>query len=272
VAFDPIMVFPQGNFSSAAMAALRAGGYLAAINTTCFPRDEAEAEPLTIGDLLRPAIAKFHGFPLFPRRYPGSFMDAAFDMFVGRPVLLVQHAGDFRDGYRQLEAFVDGLRKLEPTLTWGGLADQLMQTCMASVVDEHSMRVRFFTHQFRFRNPRSTRIDLSFSKEEPEPHRIADVLVGGRSVPFAMANGLLTFAHQVDAGQLLEVRVVDMPRSPARATGRGGVAHTVGVSLRRGLSELRDNTLAKHPRLLAAATGLARRMKVTGEDDAKARG
>ena len=37
VAFDPVMVFPQGKFSTAAMSALRTGGYLAAVNTSCFP-------------------------------------------------------------------------------------------------------------------------------------------------------------------------------------------------------------------------------------------
>jgi hypothetical protein len=198
-------------------------------------------------------------------------MDAAFDIFIGRPILLVQHTADFRDGYRQLESFVSGLLELEPALKWGALTDQLMQTCMASVVDERSMRVRFFTRQFRFRNPRSTRINLSFSKEEPDPSKIASVLVDGTSEPFAIENGLLTFAHQVDAGRLVDVRILDVPRSPARAAGRGGVAHTVGVSVRRGLSEFRDNALAKHPRLLAIATELARRMKVTGKDDAETR-
>jgi hypothetical protein len=66
---------------------------------------------------------------------------------------------------------------------------------------------------------------------------------------------------------VIEVRVVDRPRVPARSAKNLGVAHTVGVAARRALSELRDNLLTRYPRLLAAATGLAARMKVTGKGD-----
>ena len=262
VAFDPVMVFPQGKFSTAAMSALRTGGYLAAVNTSCFPGG-GEAEPLTIADFLRPAITKFHGFPLFQRRYPRRLIDSAFDIFLGRPALLVQHAEDFRDGYRQLEEYVGGLRKLEPTLTWGPLTDQLRTTCMtAGSVDRRSKRVRFFTRHFRFTNRQSS--NLMLSKEEPDPSRVSAVLVNGTRVPFAVDKGLLTFEHRADAGQLVDVRILDRPRSPARVSGRAGVAHTVSVGVRRGLSEFRDNALARHPRLLTIAKELARRMKVTG--------
>jgi hypothetical protein len=112
---------------------------------------------------------------------------------------------------------------------------------------------------------------LVLSKEEPDPSRISGVLVDGTSVPFAVEKGLVTFEHRADAGQLVDVRILDRPRPSARVSGRGGVAHTVGVSVRRGLSEFRDNALAKHPRLLALARELARRMKVTGIDNTEKR-
>jgi hypothetical protein len=261
LAFDPIMVFPQGRFSTAAMMALRANGYLAAVNTTCFPID-AEVMPLTIGDVLRPAITKFHGFPLFQRRYPRGLFDFAFDVFLGRPVLLVQHHEDFRDGYQRLEAFVSGLHKLEPRLTWGGLSSQLMQSCMMRSFSEHALEVRFFTRHFRIKNPRSTRASLAFSKEEPDASAISEVLIDGSSVPFSFKNDLLTFEHQADASQAIDVRVLDKPRPPTRTRKWPGVTHSVGVPMRRALSEFRDNTLVKHPRLLATATKLARRMKI----------
>ena len=263
LAFDPIMVFPQGRFSTSAMLALRTNGYLAAVNTTSFPTN-AGAEPLTIADFLRPAITKFHGFPLFQRRYPRRLIDFAFDVFLGRPVLLVQHHEDFRDGYQRLEEFVKGLHKLEPNLTWGGLSCQLMQSCMMRSLSEHSMEVRFFTRHFRFKNTQSARTGLVFSKEEPDASAISKVVVDGTSVPFSFKNGFLTFEHEADAGQVIDVRIVDRFRSSSPTRKRLGVTHTVGVPVRRALSEFRDNTLARFPRLLAAATELATRMKVTG--------
>ena len=268
--FDPIMVFPQGRFSSSAMSALRTSGYLAAVNTICFPTNVG-AEPLTIADFLRPAITKFHGFPLFQRRYPRRLIDFAFDVFLGRPVLIVQHHEDFRDGYRQLEEFVDGLRKLAPKLTWGALPDQLMRSCMIRSLAEGSVEVRFFTRQFRFKNGRSGRTGLVFSREEPDASTISSVLVDGMSVPFSVKSGFLTFEHQADAGQVIDVSILDRPRSSAPTPKRLGVTRTVAVSVRRALSELRDNALIKHPRLLAAATELATRMKVTGKDEREER-
>jgi hypothetical protein len=267
VAFEPVMVFPQGKFSRPSISALRASGYLAAVNTTCFP-SYGEAEPLTIADFLRPAIMKFDGFPVFQRRYPRLLMDFAFDAFLGKPVLIVQHHDDFREGYRPFEEFVAGLHKLEPVLSWGPLSEQLVESCMVRSVSECSMEVRFFTRQFRFKNAQTGRTAFRFSKEEPSASAVSNVLVDGVSVAFSIENGLLTFEHQVGPGQTVDVRVLDRPARPV-AHKRPDVTHTVNVSLRRALSEFRDNTLTRYPRLMTAATALATRMKVTGNDNRK---
>jgi hypothetical protein len=265
LAFDPVMVFPQGRFASPTMSVLRSSGYLAAVNTSPFPAD-AEAPPLTMADFLRPAIMKFDGFPLFQRRYPRRLIDFAFDAFLGRPMLIVQHHDDFREGFRQLEEFVAGLNKIAPKLTWGSLSDQLMQACMVRPLSEHAREVRFFTRRFSYRNGASDGAALTFTKEEPHAAAIEDVVVDGKSVPFSGGKGFLTFEHKPESGRPIEVQVVERHRAPAPSFKRASVSHTVGVSVRRALSELRDNMLVRHPRLLAAATALATRMKATGSD------
>jgi hypothetical protein len=265
VPFDPVMVFPQGNFSSSAALALRNSDYLAAVNTTGFPTDNP-AERLTIADFLRPAITKFHGFPIFQRRYPRRLADFAFDVFLGRPALIVQHHQDFRDGYRRLEAFVQGLHGIEPHLAWGPLARGLMQSCMMRSLSESTLEVRFFTRRFLFRSTAPAGTSLRFAKAEPDASSVAGVLVDGRSVPFSIENGLLVFEHRADVAQLVDVRIVPAPRASPAASKGPGVAHKVGVPLRRALSELRDNMLMAHPVLLGAATRIATRLKVTGTD------
>jgi hypothetical protein len=65
---------------------LRASDYLAAVNTSCFPEDCAP-DDLRLGDLLRPAITRFHGFPIFQRHYPKRGIDSACDLFLGKPAL-----------------------------------------------------------------------------------------------------------------------------------------------------------------------------------------
>jgi hypothetical protein len=266
--FDAVMVFPQGHFSSLALQALRASGYLATVNTTCFPTN-LDAHPLTVGDFLRPAITKFHGFPIFQRRYPKRLIDFAFDAFLGRPLLLVQHHGDFRDGYQHIETFVKALQTLDPDLGWDPLSRQLMRSCMMRSLSEQSMEIRFFTRRFQFRNPHPSRANLVFTKEEPDASTISSVLIGGRRVPFAVKDGLLTFQHHMGVGQAIDVTVVDAPGPAAPMSKPPGVTHSVGVSVRRALSEFRDQTLVRYPRLLGAATEIASRMMITGSSRSK---
>ncbi|HWE16469.1 MAG TPA: hypothetical protein VG758_04710 [Hyphomicrobiaceae bacterium] len=265
--FDAVMVFPQGHFSSLALRALRANGYLATVNTTCFPTN-LDAHPLTVGDFLRPAITKFHGFPIFQRRYPKRLIDFAFDAFLGRPLLIVQHHGDFRDGYQHIEAFVKGMQTLDPQLGWDPLSHQLMRSCMMRSLSEHSMEIRFFTRRFHFQNAHPSRTNLVFTKEEPDLSTISNVLIGGRPVPFAIKGGLLTFEHHMGAGQAIDITIVDAP-GPTAPMFKPSVTHSVGVSVRRALSEFRDQTLVRYPRLLGAATEIAARMMITGSSRSK---
>jgi hypothetical protein len=66
LAFDNIMVFPQGVFSTQATKVLKANNYLAAVNAEAVPTDFHG--PLQLASFLDPAITAFHGFPLFLRR------------------------------------------------------------------------------------------------------------------------------------------------------------------------------------------------------------
>lgn len=267
IPYEPVMVFPQGWFSSPAVLALRHNGFLAAINTSCLPTN-ADAEPLVIADFLRPAVTKFHGFPIFQRRYPRRLIDSAFDIFLGRPVFIAQHHDDFRCGYGAIEAFVNGLHEIEPTLEWQSLSSGLMKSCMVRSTSEHSAEIRFFTRCFRFRRAGVPTLpagatNIRFSKEEPAAREIDKVLVDGASVPFTFQNKLLTFDYPVDPAREISIEVLDRPRQSPLASTPPTTAQSLAVPLRRALSEFRDGALVRYPRLLAAATGLARRMQST---------
>ena len=71
-----------------------------------------------IADFLRPAITRYNGFPIFQRRYPRRLFDSAFDLFLGKPALVVEHHEYFRKGCGAMEEFVAGLYELEPALSW----------------------------------------------------------------------------------------------------------------------------------------------------------
>ena len=87
------------------------------MNTTCFPTNGG-LDDLKVGDFLRPAVTRYNGFPIFQRRYPRRLFDFAFDLFLGKPALVVEHHDYFSNGCGKLEEFVAELYKLEPALSW----------------------------------------------------------------------------------------------------------------------------------------------------------
>jgi hypothetical protein len=265
LAFEKIMIFPQGFFSSAAIPGLRSTGYFAAVNSTCFPTDSG-IDDLDLGDFLWPAITRYSGFPIFNRRYPRSVFDLLFDLFLGKPALLVEHHEYFRQGTQRLEEFVQELRRHEPNLSWPSLTSQFCRSHMRRNISEDSVEVRFFTRKLKFRSRESRPTNFIFRKDEPDPSIIKSVLVDGEIAPFSVENGLMKLEVEMKPGQTITLEIRDLERTAPLSTTRGfGLAHNAGVFLRRGLSEFRDNTLARHSGLMKVAKGIAKGLRVTGD-------
>jgi len=107
--YDPVTVFPQGRFSSVAMRALKDQGYFAAFNSTLRATD---GEELPAVEYQRPATTIYHDFPLFLRWYPKDKSYIVQDMAMGRPIILVEHHGAFRNGYKAMTDTVDWINSL----------------------------------------------------------------------------------------------------------------------------------------------------------------
>ena len=107
--YDPVIVFPQGRFSSVAMQALKDQGYFAAFNSTLRATD---GEDLPAVEYQRAATRIYHDFPLFLRRYPTDKSHFIQDHASGRPIIIVEHHGAFRNGYKTLTDLVDWVNDL----------------------------------------------------------------------------------------------------------------------------------------------------------------
>lgn len=116
--YDPVMVFPQGRFSSEAMLALKDQGYLAAFNSTLRATD---GNDLSSTEYQQPATTIYHDFPLFLRRYPENKAGFLQDLALGRPILIVEHPGAFKNGYDKLTNFIDWINGLG-TIRWKSLS------------------------------------------------------------------------------------------------------------------------------------------------------
>lgn len=107
--YDPVMVFPQGHFSSVAMKALKDKGFFAAFNSTILSTDGNK-----LADIKSqcPATMIYHDFPLFLRRYPKDKSLFVEDLELGRPIIIVEHHSAFRDGYKTITDLVDWINNL----------------------------------------------------------------------------------------------------------------------------------------------------------------
>lgn len=109
LSYDPVIVFPQGRFSTVAMQALKDQGYFAACNSTIRATDGEEPPAI---EYLKPATTIYHDFPLFLRRYPKDKSHFIQDMASGRPIIIVEHHGAFRNGYKTMTDLVDWINSL----------------------------------------------------------------------------------------------------------------------------------------------------------------
>jgi hypothetical protein len=247
--FDPVMVFPQGQFSVPALRGLQRGGLLAAVNSTCTPYAD-DATAFSIAELMAPAVTRFHGFPVFLRRYPSQQIDFAFDLLVGRPVLIAEHHQYFKGGCEQLEQFVASLQAMDPQMQWPTLEDLVQRACWQRQ-REGALELVFYTRSFCWRNAHSGAQRVKFRKYEPsaKPVRVA---VDHRQVTFSFEAGWIEFECEV-AG-LHDVQVHTEFNEPALPKLRASsVAYRSAVWSRRVLSEFRDNVLSRAPKLLKLA-------------------
>ncbi|MGB7220855.1 MAG: hypothetical protein WBD07_18790 [Vicinamibacterales bacterium] len=214
VPFDDVMVFPRGRFSAQAVAALKASGYLAAINGDVCPA----SEKATVRDLLQVAVTRFSDFPLFGRRYPRDIAEFAFDVFVGKPAVAVEHHGYFQDGYGALESFVEQLNALHDRLEWTNLATICSRAHLTKTADDGDTHVRFYTSRFTLQN------DGTAARRYQLFRRDDDV-----KIPVTL-----------NPGQMEEISVSDGIH-PAGEPWRVSDMHNAKVRARRLLGEFRDN-------------------------------
>lgn len=107
--YDRVMVFPKGRFTTTAIQAIKDAGYVAAFNSTLRPRD---GEDPPASEFALPATRHFHQFPVFLRHYPKARDALQRDFEAGRPLIIVEHHGAFRGGYRSMTDFVDWINQL----------------------------------------------------------------------------------------------------------------------------------------------------------------
>jgi hypothetical protein len=258
VPFDDVMVFPQGLFSVEAMMALKDVGYLAAVNSDVYPSTTSETLPLR--DLLDVAVTRFADFPLFGRRYPSDLAEFAFDLFLGKPALAVEHHGYFRDGYEVIGAFVERLNSLDEQLEWTNLATICSRACLSRTAMDGSVYVRFYTNRFRLTNDGAQRRNYLLLRRQMPHVPLPSITLDEREWGCEPEDGYLKIQLSLNAGQTADIRVSSAPSDANTTPWRGTGFHDVRVGIRRFLSEFRDNHVDTN-RILSALASTARHIR-----------
>jgi hypothetical protein len=245
--YDRVMVFPQGRFSAGAMEALRQSDFLAAVNTELI--DHRTARGVRAGELLRPAITSYAGFPLFLRRKPATpIANFALDLLLGKPCLVVTHHDDFQRGMQPFVSLVTSLTGLEPGLRWSNLETIVSRTYATRVNADSTVDVRLFASSTILAERPA---QMSFQKAEPLVDRDFEIRLGDHSLKSYRDEADLVFqgAFSSEQAQDVHVRASAPPVAPAPPYP---VSRRIKVAARRYLSEFRDNYVAKSPWATAA--------------------
>lgn len=262
--FEPIVVCPQEQCSSEGWRAFAdTPELLAMVNTGCMPRNLPEPE-ICAADLLAPAQDKSFGFPIFKRHYGGDMAPFAMALFLGKPAILVEHHDYFRNGNAPIEAFVSSLRKMAPETKWRPLSTIARESHLRRTSADGTEEIRFFTRHFDFTPSRSDKVSYRLRKQVQDPERIKSVSVNGMPSEYSVDGNFITLELAASGNDRLSVSVEDLPVESER-TYSFGFRYHAGVALRRGMSEFRDNVLARSPRALSAGRGVLRRFGLTGK-------
>jgi hypothetical protein len=255
---DRVMVFPQGGFSIEAMKVLKSHNFYAAVNTV--PHPAGQPDRLTIGELAQPAVLRYGGFPLFirkPIRLTQSH-DIAFDLFFGRPVLIVEHHEIFQrpQGLVEIAARINSVA---PEIQWSNLATVVGNSILTRRAPDGTHHVRAFSGTARISNKSASTMRYSIEWGDSGD---------GASIEQVLMDGTPCCGFEIDdAGLRLSVelasgcsRTFSLVHRTVQASVRSlGLRWNARAFLRRRLSEVRDNYLSKNQRLLRSAKALQRR-------------
>ncbi len=255
---DRVMVFPQGNFSLEAMKVLKSHNFRAAVNTVPHPAEQPDR--LTIGELAQPAVLRYGGFPLFIRKPIGQTQtyDIAFNLFFGRPVLIVEHHEIFQHPESLIEV-VARINAVAPEIHWSNLATVVSNSILARRESDGSFRVRAYSGTVQVSNGsasiRRYSVDWAGSCDGASIERVTmDGAVGGG---FEIDDAGPRLSIELTPGSSRRFSLVH--RNNHAAVGSLGLRWNAQAFLRRRLSEIRDNYLSKSQPVLAAAKILQRR-------------
>ena len=237
---DPVMVFPQGIFSEAAMSVLKHTDLIAAVNNDVIcagPRPCA----ITIADVWDIAVMRYSNFPIFTRRYPWDGIENfAFDALLGKPAIAVIHHDYCSDHCARLVNFIKRLNAPQCAPTWRSLGEVVRRSCRQREVSPREVEVEMYGTELRIENRSEQSKHFLIRRRECEPSAIREIRDGSGPIAWNSLNGHINLKIDLNPA---ETKMVSIRFHELAGNGCNGdtLPYRLKTMLRRYLCEVRDN-------------------------------
>ena len=242
ISHDPVIVFPQGVFSEAAMSALKRTNLIASVNNDIISADP-HPRAITISDVWDIAVMRYP-FPLFTRRYPWEGIENfAFDALLGKPVIAVIHHDYCSDHCARLVSFVQQVNALQCAPAWRNLGDVVRRSCRQRGDSPGALEVEMYGAELRIENRSGQPKHFLIRRRECEPSAIREICDCSGPIVWNPVNGHVNFEIELRPG---ESKMVGIKFHELAGDGcnRDELSYRFKAMLRRYLCEMRDNYVA----------------------------
>ena len=242
ICHDPVMVFPQGIFSEAAMSALKRTDLIASVNNDIISADP-HPRTITISDVWDIAVMCY-SFPLFTRRYPWEGIENfAFDALLGKPAIAVIHHDYCSDRCARLVNFIEQVNALPSAPTWRNLGEVVRRSYRQREVSPGAAEVEMYGTELCIENRFDRPKRFFIKRRESEPSAIQRICTDAEEVAWRQTDGRIDFELELKPG---ENQVIKIKFHDVAGNGYNGdnLPYRLKAMVRRYLCEVRDNYVA----------------------------
>jgi len=239
ISHDPVMVFPQGVFSEAAMSALKRTSLIASVNSDIISADP-HPRTITISDVWDIAVMGYP-FPLFTRRYPWEGIENfAFDALLGKPAIAIIHHDYCSDHCARLVNFVQQVNALQCAPTWRNLGDVVRRSYRHRLDSTGAVEVEMYGTELRIENRSDQPKRFLVKRREFEASAVQQICTDDQEVAWKQVDECINFEIDLKAGENRVIKI-KFHELVGKERNEDNLPYRFKTMLRRYLCEMRDN-------------------------------